>query len=100
LAALQGLAGRTGSAEHDSEKARSAAAIVELPVNVQPERPAPASARLPAAVQRVNEVRECPQCTWPLRKLVMRRGPLAGQGVWRCTNTAACSFVQEETSQS
>ena len=76
-----------------------AAAIVALPVNVQPERTAPAPARLPAAVQCVNEVRECPQCTWPLRKLVMQRGPLAGQGVWRCTNTAACSFVQEETSQ-
>ena len=48
----------------------------------------------------MNEVRECPQCTWPLRKLVMQRGPLAGQGVWRCTNTAACSFVQEESAHS
>lgn len=76
------------------------AAMVELPVDVPPERPAPVPARSPAAVKRMNEVRECPQCTWPLRKLVMQRGPLAGQGVWRCTNTAACSFVQEETSQS
>lgn len=77
-----------------------AAAMVELPVDVPPERPAPLPAPTPAAVKRMNEVRECPQCTWPLRKLVMQRGPLAGQGVWRCTNTAACSFVQEETSQS
>lgn len=74
-----------------------AAAMVELPVDVQPERPATVPAPTPAAVKRMNEVRECPQCTWPLRKLVMQRGPLAGQGVWRCTNTAACSFVQEES---
>ena len=70
-----------------------AAAMVELPVDVPPERPATVPAR-------THEVRECPQCTWPLRKLVMQRGPLAGQGIWRCTNTAACSFVQEETTQS
>jgi hypothetical protein len=36
----------------------------------------------------------CPQCEWPLRKLLMQRGPLAGQAVWRCTNAAACSFVR------
>ena len=77
-----------------------ATAMVELPVDVPPERPAPLPVRSPAAVKRMNEVRECPQCTWPLRKLVMQRGPLAGQGVWRCTNTAACSFVQEESAHS
>lgn len=77
-----------------------AAAIVEPPAEVQPERPAPVPAQPPVAVKRVNEVRECPQCTWPLRKLVMQRGPLAGQGIWRCSNTAACSFVQEESLQS
>ena len=77
-----------------------AAAMVELPVDVPPERPATVPVRTPATVKHRQEVRECPQCTWPLRKLVMQRGPLAGQGVWRCTNTAACSFVQEETTQS
>ena len=77
-----------------------AAAMVELPVDVQPEGPVTVSAWTPATVKHRQEVRECPQCTWPLRKLVMQRGPLAGQGVWRCTNTAACSFVQEETTQS
>ena len=77
-----------------------AAAMVELPVDVQPEGPVTVSAWTPATVKHRQEVRECPQCTWPLRKLVMQRGPLAGQGIWRCTNTAACSFVQEETTQS
>ena len=77
-----------------------AAAMVELPVDVQPERPATVPAQTPATVKRRHEVRECPQCTWPLRKLVMQRGSLAGQGIWRCTNTAACSFVQEETTRS
>ena len=48
----------------------------------------------PVAAKSVNEVRTCPQCTWPLRKLVMQRGPLAGQGVLRCSNTAACRFVE------
>lgn len=48
----------------------------------------------PLAAKSVNEVRTCPQCTWPLRKLVMQRGPLAGQGVLRCSNTAACRFVE------
>ncbi|RGE44778.1 NERD domain-containing protein [Comamonas testosteroni] len=40
------------------------------------------------------EVPVCPQCQWPLRKLLMQRGPLAGQGIWRCTNSAGCSFVR------
>ncbi|QXZ08581.1 NERD domain-containing protein [Comamonas sp. Y33R10-2] len=61
---------------------------------------AEAPSAAPVAVKLANEVRECPQCTWPLRKLVMQRGPLAGQGIWRCTNTAACSFVREDSSQS
>ena len=74
------------------------AAVAELPAELPFEPPAPVTA--PAPAKRVNEVRECPQCTWPLRKLVMQRGPMAGQGVWRCTNTAACSFVQEDSSQS
>ena len=38
----------------------------------------------------------CPQCTWPLRKLVMQRGPLAGHAIWRCSNTAACNFVRAQ----
>lgn len=41
-----------------------------------------------------DEVPECPQCTWPLRKLLMQRGPLAGQAAWRCSNAAACGFVR------
>ncbi|MEG2049995.1 MAG: NERD domain-containing protein, partial [Comamonas sp.] len=48
----------------------------------------------PEATPTVNEVPVCPQCEWPLRKLLMQRGPLAGQGIWRCTNSAGCSFVR------
>ncbi|MDR0216680.1 MAG: NERD domain-containing protein [Comamonas sp.] len=40
------------------------------------------------------EVQVCPQCEWPLRRLLMQRGPLAGQAIWRCSNSAACSFVR------
>lgn len=43
---------------------------------------------------RIDDVPVCPQCEWPLRKLLMQRGPLAGQTIWRCTNAAACSFVR------
>lgn len=58
--------------------------------------PPPASEPRPESVapQPLNEVPVCPQCAWPLRKLLMQRGPLAGQGIWRCTNGAACSFVR------
>ena len=45
----------------------------------------------------VAEVPVCPQCEWPLRKLLMQRGPLAGQAIWRCTNSAACSFVRGDS---
>ena len=48
----------------------------------------------PVATPTVSEVSVCPQCEWPLRKLLMQRGPLAGQGIWRCTNSAGCSFVR------
>lgn len=43
---------------------------------------------------RIDDVPVCPQCDWPLRQLLMQRGPLAGQTIWRCTNAAACSFVR------
>jgi len=43
---------------------------------------------------RIDDVPLCPQCEWPLRRLLMQRGPLAGQAIWRCTNAAACSFVR------
>lgn len=48
----------------------------------------------PVQPERINDVPVCPQCEWPLRKLLMQRGPLAGQAIWRCTNAAACSFVR------
>ena len=48
----------------------------------------------PVATPTVNEVPVCLQCEWPLRKLLMQRGPLAGQAIWRCTNSAGCSFVR------
>lgn len=48
----------------------------------------------PVQPERINDVPVCPQCEWPLRRLLMQRGPLAGQAIWRCTNAAACSFVR------
>lgn len=45
------------------------------------------------AASQLDEVPVCPQCAWPLRKLLMQRGPLAGQAIWRCTNAAVCQFV-------
>ena len=60
-----------------------------------PELAAPASPPVP--VRPVVDVPVCPQCEWPLRKLLMQRGPLAGQAVWRCTNSAACSFVRGDS---
>jgi hypothetical protein len=55
----------------------------------QPLRLLPSGATAAEAAEPV-----CPQCEWPLRKLLMQRGPLAGQAIWRCTNAAACSFVR------
>ena len=76
----------------------------DLSAQVSPAQPAVAApARLadtaaeaaePVQPGRVDAVPVCPQCEWPLRKLLMQRGPLAGQAIWRCTNAAACSFVR------
>ncbi|WEE77556.1 NERD domain-containing protein [Comamonas testosteroni] len=84
----------------------SAAVERDLSAQAQPTRPAVAApARLvdtaaeaaePVRPGRVDAVPVCPQCEWPLRKLLMQRGPLAGQAIWRCTNAVACSFVRGE----
>lgn len=76
----------------------------DLSAQVSPAQPAVAApARLadtaaeaaePVQPGRVDAVPVCPQCEWPLRKLLMQRGPLAGQAIWRCTNAVACSFVR------
>lgn len=36
----------------------------------------------------------CPQCQHALRRLRLQRGPLAGQVIYRCGNTALCQYVQ------
>ena len=66
------------------------------PVVAAPARLADSAAEAAEPVQpgRVDAVPVCPQCEWPLRKLLMQRGPLAGQVIWRCTNAVACSFVR------
>lgn len=38
----------------------------------------------------------CPQCQSALRRLRLQRGPLAGQVVYRCSNTALCHYVQPQ----
>lgn len=53
----------------------------------------PKNAPKVVAASQLDEVPVCPQCAWPLRKLLMQRGPLAGQAIWRCTNAAVCQFV-------
>ena len=55
-----------------------------------------AAAVVPEPAQKAVDPELCPQCTWPLRKLVMQRGPLAGQAIWRCSNTAVCNFVRAQ----
>ena len=74
-------------------------AEVDVPLDLPVAAPAASSAAsaIPVPSQPIRTVAEpaiCPQCEWPLRKLVMQRGPLAGQAIWRCSNTAACSFVR------
>ena len=68
-----------------------AQAIPKTDPEVPPKAPSEAEV---VAVRQVDDVPVCPQCTWPLRKLLMQRGPLAGQAIWRCTNAAACQFVR------
>lgn len=53
----------------------------------------PKNAPKVVAASQLDEVPVCPQCAWPLRKLLMQRGPLAGQTIWRCSNAAVCQFV-------
>ncbi|KGG88825.1 NERD domain-containing protein [Comamonas thiooxydans] len=82
----------------------SAAVDRDLSAQVSPAQPAVAApARLADTAAeaaesvrhgRVEAVPVCPQCEWPLRRLLMQRGPLAGQAIWRCTNAVACSFVR------
>ena len=56
-------------------------------------QPTPKNAPKVVAASQLDEGPVCPQCAWPLRKLLMQRGPLAGQAIWRCTNAAVCQFV-------
>lgn len=61
-------------------------------VDERPTMPEPPVAN--ASVRLAEGVPVCPQCAWPLRSLLMQRGPLAGQAVSRCSNTGECSFVR------
>lgn len=70
-----------------------AQAIPKTDQEVPPKAPSEAKTEV-VTVRQVDDVPVCPQCTWPLRKLLMQRGPLAGQAIWRCTNAAACQFVR------
>ncbi|MDR3067355.1 MAG: NERD domain-containing protein [Comamonas sp.] len=76
-----------------SAQVQSAQPAVAAPVSLADAAPEAAE---PVRPGRGDAVPACPQCEWPLRKLLMRRGPLAGQAIWRCTNAVACSFVHGE----
>lgn len=53
-------------------------------------RPAPSAAS--ASAPRPS--RTCPQCQSTLGRMRLQRGPLAGQVIYRCSNTALCQYVQ------
>lgn len=63
------------------------------PVAAPEAEPAAPAALLPPA----PDAALCPQCSSLLRKLTMQRGPLAGQTMLRCSNTASCSFVRADS---
>lgn len=83
-----------GSAEKMSsaEAARPAAAPVHAHAAPQAQlvQPAPPTPSAPAP----RPSRTCPQCQSALGRMRLQRGPLAGQVIYRCSNTALCQYVQ------
>lgn len=73
----------------------AASVLVTAPTSAStvPTAPAAESVGMPAP-PRAAQV--CPQCQSALRRLRLQRGPLAGQVVYRCSNTALCHYVQPQ----
>lgn len=57
--------------------------------SVAPRTSAPAAEGVAPRPARV-----CPQCQSALGRLRLQRGPLAGQVIYRCSNTGLCQYVQ------
>lgn len=59
-----------------------------------PAQPLPQAPMSTPEIVPAKPVKYCPQCQSTLRKLRLQRGPLAGQVIYRCSNTALCQYVQ------
>lgn len=71
--------------------AAPAVAKAEIPTGATV--PTPAS-QPPVSAPAARPAKTCPQCAAALQRLRLQRGPLAGQVIYRCSNTAQCQYVR------
>ena len=77
----------------DAEKTGSAGAALRAASTIPSEGPARVAAPSTSAPD-ARPSRTCPQCQSALGRMRLQRGPLAGQVIYRCSNTALCQYVQ------
>lgn len=77
----------------DAEKTGSSGAPIQAASAAPSEDPVRVAAPSPGA-PAVRPSRTCPQCQSALGRMRLQRGPLAGQVIYRCSNTALCQYVQ------
>ena len=101
---VAGVAQRTAAAEPadtaaavpamaDAEKTGSAGSPIQAASAAPSEGPVRVAVPSPSA-PAVRPSRTCPQCQSALGRMRLQRGPLAGQVIYRCSNTALCQYVQ------
>ena len=89
-----------------SRMARSGASKAAKPAALAPAAGASTSTSPSTAEGAVPKVKVrrppklCPQCHEEMRKMRLQRGPLAGQVVYRCSNTVACGYIQPQPAAS
>lgn len=76
----------------DAEKTGSVGAAIQA-ASAAPSEEVRVAARSPGA-SAARPARTCPQCQSALGRMRLQRGPLAGQVIYRCSNTALCQYVQ------
>ena len=77
----------------DAEKTGSAGSPIRAASTIPSEDPVRVAAPSPGA-PAARPSRTCPQCQSALGRMRLQRGPLAGQVIYRCSNTALCQYVQ------
>lgn len=91
LAGAEPVAARRGA---PTPQQMAAAPLLQEVVAVHSPAMAPRPSPPVAEGAAPRPARVCPQCQSALGRLRLQRGPLAGQVIYRCSNTSLCQYVQ------